>query len=167
MNRPRVLRHPRPYRHQTMTAENTTRASGHECIDAIDELTAKTTAALAGRLESRDYDFSSIDEWDPLQPGTYPMGETDVDGIEGGMRTEGAQFHLEREHLPESRALVSYTESGVALEYMAKGDSHSFDALANFTPEQAREVAYALLIAAEEYERRPKRETVDGGAPEQ
>jgi len=149
-----------------METENTTRESGHGCTDPVDQLIAKTTAAIVGRLESREFDFSAIDEWDAIEPGYYLIGETDVDAIAADLHSDRAHLRLNSEHLPEGRCQVSYSEDGVSLEHIAKNNPHRFSALTEFTPEQARELAYSLLIAAEEFERRPKEETVDGGAPE-
>jgi len=149
-----------------METENTTRESGHGCTDPVDQLIAKTAAALSGRLESREFDFSAIAEWDAIEPGFYLIGETDADAIAAELHSDRAHLRLDSEHLPEGRLQVSYSEGGVALEQIANNEPHRFSALTEFTPEQAREVAYSLLIAAEEFERRPKEEPVDGGTQE-
>lgn len=125
-----------------------------------DEIVARATAELAGRLEATEYDYQDIEKWGTLTAGKCPTGEAPAASVAANTVTEHSYTDLRPADLDErAKAEVAYWQEGPALELIGEGDTNEIGALVHFDPDDARELAYALLQAAAEYERRPVEES--------
>jgi len=124
--------------------------------DPAQQFPARVASRLASRLSALGYDFSKIDEFDPLEYGMVRTGESRPVSLATSATTDHSHTDLKPGDLNDGRnAMVGYSPDGVSVELVADGDTARASVLAEFNAEAARELAYALLVAAEEFDRRP------------
>lgn len=116
-------------------------------------------AGLAASQWAADgLDPANIEAWDPLEDGIYQTGSISPHAVSSSGGGAAASWLIEDDDLTDRTASVAYSRSGISLAVEGESDGLHAGALAELTPEQARDLAAALFQAAEEYDRRPRPE---------
>jgi len=110
-------------------------------------------SALLAELWSEDnYDIKDADDWDAIAPsGRYWTGEVNPVALTAG----AGPIHLKDDEFAERTGVVGYTATGVFVDVEGRNGDTSGGTMATFDADDARELALALLKAAEEFDRRP------------
>lgn len=117
----------------------------------------------AAEWATKDYDIENAENWDPVTDGDYLTGEVSPEYVMGSASGTHAHMAFERDDLRDTTAHVLYNHTGVSVELggSEEGEDDPVErnyvgALAHFTPDQARDLAVAIYMAAEELDRRPE-----------
>jgi len=94
------------------------------------------------------------DDLDPIDNGIYRTGEFTPEAVTGSGQGPISQWEFNAEDFEEQVLEICYTCGGVSLEIQAKGEEKRDGMLADFSTDQAREIAAALWQAAEERDHR-------------
>jgi hypothetical protein len=150
-----------------MTARESNPMKGQESTDRSTdklevhyEIQSRAARELAGYIVERereeDIDLASIDEWGDLSHEPRRVDECDSTRISGSAHGTHASINLRADDLGErATAQVGYSVDGVSLGLTGEGEDTrlGLSLLAGFDVDEARRLAHALLLAAEELER--------------
>lgn len=128
-----------------------------EQTDVIEQITRRAASDIIDRIDDLDYDIEKIDQWDVMEAGSYTVGTVKPQAISASMLTAHTRMRLDPTNIEAtSHVIIAYDPEGISLEIGAGGDETEAAALAEVSPDAAREIACALLLAAAEFERRPR-----------
>lgn len=117
--------------------------------ESLDELKALTDS----QLEEEDHDIENVEEWGEFD-SVYDVGSYSPHSVSFKADGEVSAFLFEDKFFDEREAEVFYDSSSVTISLQAKGeDPLSASAGAEFTPEEAKEIAVGIFQAAEEMSR--------------
>lgn len=133
-----------------MTSEHNTARKGQEISGTGNE--------KIGKRGIEGLKLSDIEEWTPIEGGVYTVGEVGGADLSADINTAHGGLLLERRDLSAAETTVSafYMTGGVFISAQAEGGEESAEMTVRLPAGGARELAFSLLQAAEEYERRPK-----------
>lgn len=117
----------------------------------------QSLAALASSAWTAEgWDPDGMEEWDPVKSGVYAYDRWEYDVQRLTAHVEGPMTFGELRDVFTARGVrVAYTENGVWLGVDGQGEGYRTGLVATISPDVAREVASALYMAAEEFDRRP------------
>lgn len=119
------------------------------------EYMSAVAGLAASNWAAEDYDIEDADEWDPATPGHYFTGRFAPSAITSTSQNSTHLLEFRDGDFSDRVLNVQYDEDhvNVAIEGSADGGVCA-GALAELSPEQAKEIAAALYMAAEEQSRR-------------
>lgn len=116
---------------------------------------SSVAALAAANWAAEDYDIANAEQWEPAGRGTYFTGRFDPEEIWASADDEEWAVELSGKEVTDTTLHVHYDDQGVNVDIDGSADDRRAGALAKLDPEQAKEVAAAIYMAAEEQARRP------------
>lgn len=115
---------------------------------------AGVAAAEASQWDAEDYDLETVDEWEPLDGGTYETFNFEPEKLLTSGEGTCVGWLMENDDLEIRTVNVFYYPTNVSLGFEGENDDLRAGYLAILTTEQAKELGAALYQAGEEFERR-------------
>ncbi len=127
------------------------------------DLTQRYMSAVAavGCWDDEDYDIENVDEWEPMDGGTYETGRLTPSRLRASGDGTVAGWLIEEDTFTNRTMEVFYNSSAVHLTFEGKSEELRAGGLAELTTDQARDLAAALFQAAEELDQRREANNAD------
>jgi hypothetical protein len=139
-----------------MTAAHQSAAQAKSTTEVSTKIATDIASRLASQWAADDFNIGDAHKWDPVAGATYDVETLSPSLLTASVDTSNAHLRLENDEFADRNAEVFYSPRGVLLGLNGTAGEHvRGGALATFEPEEARQLAAALLRAAEELDRRP------------